>query len=190
MAAGLLGVVGVGPGARLTSGARPARRVAALVGVGALAWTACAGPQETGPTSARVTSWLSASSGGTSIGTLLVDNRNVGYVIAHHNPPAAVRTVCAVLDTDAQKAIGELPTPDGALTTDLLRAYQDAAAAGADCYAGAGTDPARMARSAGERARLPSLLRTAVARITALTGRTPSTSTTAPAPSGDPFAGG
>ena len=156
---------------------------------GALCWSACSNAQESGPSSARVASWLSSASGGTAIGTLKVDSRNVDYVLSRHNPPAAVKTVCALLDTDAQKAIGELPTPDGTLTTDLLNAYQEAATAGSDCYDGAGTSSTLMARSAKERAHLTSLLDVAVARITALTGHPPSTSTTtSPAGSDDPFA--
>ena len=171
-------------------GRRPRGGLAvAVLGLIVLAGTACSNAQESGPPSARVTSWLSSASGGTAIGTLEVDSRNVGYVIARHNPPGAVRTVCALLDTDAQKAIGQLPTPDGALTTDLLQAYQEAAQAGTDCYNGAGASSTLMSRSANERSKLSSLLDVAVARITALTGHTPSTSTTAPAGGGDPFGG-
>jgi hypothetical protein len=44
--------------------------------------------------------------------------------------------VCALLTTDAQTAIGNLPTPDTTLTDDLNNAYEEAAAAGNDCYNG------------------------------------------------------
>jgi hypothetical protein len=171
---------------------RPRWRAApALLALGGLLLAACSGSQETGPPSARVDSWLTASSGGSSVGTLSVDSRNVGYVLAHRNSPSAVRTVCALLDTDAQKGIGQLPTPDPALTTALLRAYQDAASAGTDCYDGASGNTALLSRSAKERSQLPQLLDAALARIRALTGHTPSTSTTAPTDGGgDPFGGG
>lgn len=177
---------------RPAPGSRSRRRVtAALASMGATAvlLTACASPQESGAPSSRVTSWLTSSSGGSSIGTLSADSRNVGYALARGNTPAAVRTVCAVLTDDAQTAIGNLPSPDPVLTQALDRAYEDAAAAGSDCYDGAGVSAARMARSARERTALPALLDAAMARIVAVTGHTPSTSTTAPAPGGDPFGG-
>jgi hypothetical protein len=186
-----MAVVPEGPCRRLGHAARcgPAGALA-LVAVGSLIWSGCASPQESGPPSSRVTSWLTAVSGGTAIGTVSVDSRNVSFVLARHNPPSAVRTVCALLTTDAQTAIGNLPTPDPALTQDLNRAYEDAAAAGTDCYNGVGTSAHLMTRSAQERARLPSLVKMAVDRIVALTGQTPSTSTTAPTDAGaDPFAG-
>jgi outer membrane murein-binding lipoprotein Lpp len=171
---------------------RPATAgVLALVVVGSVLLSGCASAEESGPPSARVTSWLSDSSGGTAIGTVSVDSRNVTYVLAHRNQPAAVRSACAVLTTDAQTAIGNLPTPDASLTQDLNAAYEDAAAAGTDCYNGVGKSSSLMARSARERAQLPALMATAVARIEALTGHVPSTSTTAPTDiGGDPFGGG
>lgn len=170
---------------------RPAAAAVVLVVLGGFVWAGCSSPEESGPPSSRVDSWLTSASGGSSIGTLAVDSRNVSFVIARHNPAAAVRTVCALLDTDAQKAIGQLPTPDTDLTTDLLRAYEEAAAAGTDCYDGAGGNTALLARSAKERAQLPSLLHAALDRIRAITGHTPSTSTTAPSDGGgDPFGGG
>ena len=120
-----------------------------------------------------------------------VDSRNVTYVLAHRNTSAAVRSACAVLTTDAQTAIGNLPTPDSALTDDLNNAYEDAAAAGTDCYNGVDKSATLLTRSARERAELPGLLATGVARIEFLTGHVPSTSTTAPTDvGGDPFGGG
>ena len=136
-----------------------------------------------------MTSWLTAQSGGTAIGTVSVDSRNVTSVLAHHNTPGSIRAACGVLTTDAQTAIGNLPTPDQTLTQELNSAYEDAAAAGTDCYNGAGSNKALLARSARERAELPALLQVAVERIAALTGQVPSTSTTAPTDvGGDPFA--
>ena len=46
--------------------------------------------------------------------------------------------MCALLTNDAETAIGNLPTPDTQLTDDLNNAYEKAAAAGDDCYQGAG----------------------------------------------------
>lgn len=170
---------------------RSGHRLVAVVALGALGagLAGCASAEETGPPGTRVTSWLTAASGGTAIGTVSVDSRNVSSVLDHHNTSGSIRAACGVLTTDAQTAIGNLPTPDQTLTQDLDRAYEDAAAAGTDCYNGAGTSAKLMARSAHERAELPALLQVAVQRIAALTGHVPSTSTTAPTDvNNDPFA--
>jgi hypothetical protein len=155
--------------------------------VGALLLTGCAGQDQTGPPAARVSSWVTGAGGGAAVGTLSVDSRNVDLALARKDPAAAIRTVCALLTTDAETAIGNLPTPDSQLTTDLNRAYEDAAAAGDACFKGASGTASLLRQSSVERARLMPLLRTAVDRIVAVTGHTPSTSTTRPAGHSDPF---
>jgi hypothetical protein len=160
----------------------------ALVG-GALLLGGCAGQEQSGPPAARVATWVTGAGGGAAIGTLRVDSANVSQALARRDPPSAIKTVCALLTTDAETAIGNLPTPDTALTADLDAAYQDAAAAGDDCYSGSGGNTSLLNRSARERTRLSSLLAVAVERITTVTGRPPSTSTTRPANSSDPFGG-
>ncbi len=158
--------------------------------VAAVLVSGCAGQEQSGTPAARVTTWVRGAGGGTAIGTVAVDSRNVDQALAHHDPPASIRTVCALLTNDAETAIGNLPTPDATLTGALNAAFEDAAAAGDDCYQGAGGDPRLLARSASERARLTPLLQAAVERITAVTGHTPTTETTAPqSGSGDPFGG-
>jgi hypothetical protein len=150
---------------------------------------ACAGQEQSGPPAARVTTWVNGSGGGASIGTLRADVANVDYVLARHEPAGSVRTACALLTNDAETAIGNLPTPDTQLTGELNTAYTDAAAAGDDCYAGATGNTALLDRSARERSKLTPLIATAVDRVVAVTGRTPSTSTTVPAGNVDPFGG-
>ncbi len=158
--------------------------------IGLVSLAGCAGQEQSGDASARVSTWVSGAAGGAAIGTLKADTANVDHVLAHHEAPSAIKTVCALLTNDAETAIGNLPTPDGQLTTDLDMAYQKAAAAGDDCYAGAGGSAALLRRSAAERAALLPLLAAAVDRIQAVTGRTPSTSTTAPSGGcSDPFGG-
>ncbi len=125
--------------------------------------------------------------GGASIETVEVDSGNVDLAFARHDPPAAIKTVCALLTTDAQTAIGNLPTPDTELTDELNTAYEDAAAAGTDCYHGAGGSVSLLHRSTSERDKLVPLLDRAMDRIVAITGHTPSTSTTQPAAPDDPF---
>jgi hypothetical protein len=161
----------------------------ALVVAGAVALAGCSGQEQSGPPAARVATWVSGAAGGAAIETLRVDAANVSLALARHDPPAAIKTVCALLTTDAETDIGNLPTPDATLTDELNTAYEDAASAGDDCYAGAGGDHALLARSARERAVLGSKLTTAVDRITMVTGHPPSTSTTLPADGADPFGG-
>jgi hypothetical protein len=159
----------------------------ATVVVGAMALMGCAGPEESGPPAARVSAWVSTAGGGAAIGTVEVDSANIDHAIAHHSSPAAIKTVCALLTNDAETAIGNLPTPDTQLTDDLNNAYEDGAAAGDDCYRGASGSKALMRRSATERKKLVPLLAAATDRMSAITGHTPSTSTTRPAPDADPF---
>lgn len=168
-----------------------APRVAALAAVvaGCALAAGCAGQEQSGPPAARVATWVSGGGGGAAIGTLRVDSANISQVLARHDPPAAVKTVCALLTTDAETALGNLPTPDAELTDELNTAYGEAVSAGNDCYAGAGGSTELLARSARERARLAAQLDSAVGRITAVTGHPPSTSTTQPADTGDPFGG-
>jgi hypothetical protein len=166
--------------------------VVALAGVTAtgLALAGCAGQEQSGTPAHRVDVWVRAGGGGTSIGTVEVDNRNVGHVIATHNASTAVKEACALLTNDAETAIGNLPTPDGQITTDLNRAYEKGAAAGDDCYQGAAGESSLLRRSATERAALLPLLTVALARIRAVTGHSPSTSTTQPSGAcSDPLGG-
>jgi hypothetical protein len=145
---------------------------------------------ETGTLAAQVSGWLTTSGGGSSVGQVEADSRNIDLAIARHNSAAALRTVCALLTTDSQTAIGSLPTPDSQLTDDLNAAYQDGASAGNDCFNGAGGNASLLRRSATERAKLVPMLRTALERIASITGHVPSTSTTAPtAGNPDPFGG-
>jgi len=143
---------------------------------------------ESGPPAAQLSAWMTSAGGGASVGQVEVDSRNIDLAISRGNPPSALRTVCALLTNDAQTAIGNLPTPDGRLTDDLNSAYEEAAAAGNDCFKGSDGDRTLLRRSASERAKLVPMLSVAVRRIESITGRTPSTATTAPSGgAADPF---
>ncbi len=157
----------------------------------ALVLGGCAGQEASGTPAQQISTWMGAGGGGSAIGNVEVDSRNIDLALSKHNAPAAIRTVCALLSNDAQTGIGNLPTPDTRLTTALDDAYVDATSAGDDCYNGADGNSRLLARSAAERLRLVTLLGTAVQRVTEMTGRTPTTDTTVPPTgSGDPFAGG
>ncbi len=163
--------------------------LAGTVVASGLVLAACAGPDESGPPAARVTAWVEGAGAGAAVGALRGDVARVDRALSLHDTPAQIRTVCAVLTNDAETAIGDLPTPDHTLTADLNSAYSDAAAAGDDCYNGASDGASLLARSAAERSRLGPLLATALDRISAVSGHTPSTSTTQPVAGVDPFGG-
>ncbi len=175
--------------------ARPRPRGAAALLLGALglavALGGCAGQEQSGTPAQQVTTWMNDGSGGSGIGTVEVDSKNVALALAQHNAPTAIKEVCDLLSNDAQTAIGNLPTPDEQLTLALNTAYEEATAAGDDCFNGANGNHQLLARSAAERAKLVTLLAVAVQRAEDVTGQTPTTDTTAP-PSGggDPFGGG
>jgi len=169
------------------------RALGLALGCCALAGTlaGCAGQEASGTPAQQVTTYMTQGGGGSGIGNVEVDSRNVALALAQHNQPAAIREVCALLSNDAQTAIGNLPTPDLQLTDALNTAYEEATAAGDDCYHGAGGDARLLAQSAAERAKLVTLLDAAVQIVTQVTGQTPTTDTTVPpSGTGDPFAGG
>ena len=149
----------------------------------------CAGQEQSGTPAQQVTTWMDGA-GGSGIGNVEVDARNVDLALRDHNAAAAIREVCDLLSNDAQTAIGNLPAPDDTLTDELNSAYMDATAAGDDCYHGAGGNAGLLKRSAAERAHLVTLLATAAARFESVTGHVPTTETTAPQGNSDPFSGG
>jgi len=181
------------PVPRRRAGRRTARLAPAVLGLvlGAAALGGCAGQEQSGDPAQQVTTWVDQGGGGSSVGNLEVEARNIDLVLAQHNEAAAVREVCALLSNDSQSGIGNLPTPDQDLTVDLNNAYMEGTAAGDDCYKGADGSAALLAKSAAERTRMVSLLGIAVRRMRSVTGKTPTTDTTVPpAGGGDPFAGG
>jgi outer membrane murein-binding lipoprotein Lpp len=160
--------------------------MAAIVVLGSLLLSGCTLDQS-GPPATQVSDWISTSAAGAAIGQVQVDSRNIGLALSRHDPPSAIKTVCALLTTDAQTAIGNLPSPDTTLTDDLNTAYEEAAAAGTDCYNGA-SGGSLLRRSAAERKKIAPLLSVAVDRVATITGHTPSTSTTMASGAGDdPF---
>ena len=179
--------------ARRDGGRSPARLVPTVLvlALGAAALGGCAGQEQAGDPAQRVATWVDEGGGGSAVGNLEVEAKNIDLALAQHNKPAAIREVCALLSNDSQSGIGNLPTPDQDLTTALDNAYMEGTAAGDDCYKGADGEAALLAKSAAERTRMVALLGIAVQRMRAVTGRTPTTDTTVPPTGGgDPFAGG
>ena len=108
-------------------GRRPVRLVpvAGRWSLGAVALGGCAGQEQSGDPAQQVATWVDDGGGGSSVGNLEVDAKNIDLALAQHNKPAAIREVCALLSNDAQSGIGNLPTPDQELTTDLDNAYME-----------------------------------------------------------------
>lgn len=173
-----------------TARRRGARWLTGVVAValGATALAGCAAGGAVGDSPSQITSWMSSSGEGTLIGQVQADSANVALAIRKHDTGSTLKTVCALLSTDALTGVGNLPSPDTTLTDDLNRAFETAATAAQDCYSGATGKASLLDSSTADRAKLRGLFDAAVDRVRALTGRTPSTSTTlAPPDNPDPF---
>lgn len=170
---------------------RAATAGAVAVAVGGLALAACSSGPAASPAQ-QVSSWVSSAGAGAQIRTLQVDAQNVDLAISNHDAPGAIQTTCLLLANDAQKGIGQLPTPDQVLTNALNQAYTSEFNAGEDCYRGAKGDASLMAKAAKEREHGAAQLAGAYAEMTAVIGSAPpTTTTTVPVGSNsDPFSGG
>jgi hypothetical protein len=154
--------------------------------LGCLALAGCSA-QASGTPAQQVTTWMSGVAAGSAIGAVEADVRNVDASLSRHDPVGEIRSVCALLASDAASGNGNLPSPDQKLTNDLSNAFATAYDAGDDCYNGSGGDQKKLAESARLRTKAVAQMATAVARITAVTGQVPSTTTTIAPPSNDPF---
>jgi hypothetical protein len=168
---------------------RTAGAVAAAVAIGSMGLAACSAQEQSGTPAHQVTAWVNGAGAGGSIGTVEVDIKNVDLAFHQNDPPGEIRSVCGLLVDDAGTANGNLPTPDQQLSDDLSAAYATAYDAGTDCYNGANGNQKLLATSATLRSKAQTQMNTAIARITAVTGKVPSTTTTT-TPAGanvDPF---
>ncbi|MGH9096927.1 MAG: hypothetical protein ACRDWB_05840 [Acidimicrobiales bacterium] len=161
--------------------------VAAAVVIGSMALAGCAAQEQSGTPAHRLTAWVNGAGAGGSIGTVEVDIKNVNLAFHQHDPAGEIRSVCGLLVDDAGTANGNLPTPDQQLSDDLSAAYATAYDAGTDCYNGANGDQKLLATSASLRTRAQTQMNTALDRITAVTGKAPSTTTTSAPANVDPF---
>lgn len=158
-----------------------------LVLLGCVVLTGCAAPDQIGSQSHRVSTWMSGVNGGNLIGSVEADVRNVDLAVQQHDSPGQLRSLCALLASDAANGNGNLPTPDAKLTTELSDAFATAYDAGSDCYH-AGNSTKQRARSSILRVRALAQLAAAVNRVAFVTGQVPSTTTTLAPPGNDPFA--
>jgi hypothetical protein len=154
---------------------------AVLAGLGVIAFVAAGSGVHGGTPAQQLRQWADGTGLGSSVGTLLADDRRIASVVAEHRGTGAVHADCAVLLNDAEAANTELPTPDSQVTSLLAGAYDRLGAAANDCYRAGADDAALQARSARQRAQAGAALMAALDRIRSITGRSvPTTTTTQP----------
>jgi hypothetical protein len=138
--------------------------------------SACSGREQQGSAVHRMSVWVKGSGLGEDIGTLIADNARVPKDVP--NGTGAVHAACGTLLVDAERANGQLPSPD-ALVTDLLtQAYGLEGTAGNDCYSAGSTNPALLAKARHDGIKAEALYTQALQRIAAIDGRSVATTTT------------
>ena len=88
----------------------------------ALTFTSCAGADQEGSASHRMSVWVSGTSFGEDIGTLVADNARIPKDVP--NGTGAMHAACSTLLNDAEMANSSLPSPDPDVTTLLTKAYK------------------------------------------------------------------
>ena len=142
----------------------------------ALTLTSCAGADQEGSASHRMSVWVSGTSFGEDIGTLLADNARVPKDVA--NGSGAVHAACGTLLNDAEMANTNLPSPDPDVTTLLTEAYGLEGTAANDCYNAGTTNKKLLAESEHDAIKAEALYDQVLQRIRQIDGRTVSTTTT------------
>jgi hypothetical protein len=138
--------------------------------------TSCAGEDQRGSGSHRMSEWVGGTGFGEDIGTLVADNERLPKVVP--NGTGAVHAACATVEDDAEMANDELPTPDSQVSDWLYEAYGLEGTAGTLCYRAGATDPTLLARAERDTIKAEALYTQALERIASIDGRTPSTTTT------------
>ncbi len=131
-----------------------------------------------GSASEKLRTWANGTGLGQQIGTLQADGARITAVVTQNRGTGAVHADCAVLDTDASTANGSLPSPDTQVTNLLSQAYTLEGDAAGNCYNAGATNHQLLLTSSHQRVRAEALMDQALARITAVTGATVSTTTT------------
>jgi hypothetical protein len=138
--------------------------------------TSCAGADQQGSAAHRMSVWVSGTSFGESIGTLIADNARVPKDVA--NGTGAVHAACATLLNDAQMANSSLPSPDPDVTDLLTQAYGLEGTAANQCFNAGTTNKKLLAQSQRNGIKAEALYQQVLQRIRAIDGRAPVTTTT------------
>jgi hypothetical protein len=142
----------------------------------AITLTSCAGADQQGSTAHRMSVWVSGTSLGQDIGTLVADNARVPKDVA--NGTGAVHAACSTLLNDAEMANTNLPSPDPEVTALLTKAYGLEGTAANQCFDAGATNQKLLAQSEHNAIKAEALYDQALQRIRQIIGRTVSTTTT------------
>jgi hypothetical protein len=151
-------------------------RIAAFLLVASVGATSCAGQDQQGSPAHRMSEWALGTGLGGDIGTLNADNARVALVVP--NGTGAVHAACGTIEVDADKANGELPSPDAQVTDWLSAAYGLEGTAGTQCYNAGATNRGLLAQSARNTAKAHALFQRALIRIQSIIGKPVATTTT------------
>jgi hypothetical protein len=157
---------------------RPRLLVAALAVslAAAMTLTSCAGEDQEGSPAHRMSVWVSGTSFGADIGTLMADNARIPKVAP--NGSGALHAACGTLVTDAEMANTELPSPDPDVTDLLTKAYGLEGTAGNECY-DAASNKQLLAEAERNAIKAEALYNEVLQRIRTIDGAVPVTTTTA-----------
>ena len=147
-----------------------------LVSGCALTLTSCAGADQQGSPAHRMSVWVSGTTLGQDIGTLVADNARVPKDVA--NGTGAVHAACGTLLNDAEMANTNLPSPDPEVTALLTKAYGLEGTAANQCFDAGSTNKALLAQSEHNAIKAEALYDQALQRIRQIIGRPVSTTTT------------
>ncbi len=147
--------------------------------------TSCAGADQEGSASHRMSVWVSGTSLGEDIGTLIADNARIPKDVP--NGTGAVHAACATMLNDAEMANSNLPSPDPDVTELLTNAYNFEGTAANQCYSAGATNKKLLAESARNDIKAEALYQQVLQRIRQIDGRAVSTTTTTDNSSGSIF---
>ncbi len=139
--------------------------------------TSCAGADQEGSPAHRMSVWVSGTSLGEDIGTLVADNARVPKDVA--NGTGAVHAACSTLLNDAEMANSSLPSPDPDVTVLLTKAYGLEGTAANQCFDAGATNQKLLAESQRNGVKAEALYQEALQRIRVVDGQVPVTTTTA-----------
>jgi hypothetical protein len=142
-----------------------------LLGVGA---ASCAGEDQEGSPSHRLSVWVKGTSLGEDIGTLKADNAR----LFKEKGQGAFHAACGTMEDDADQANDELPSPDVQVTVWLSTAYGLEGTAATECYSSGGSNLPLLAKAERNTAKANALYSRALIRIASIDGRVPTTTTT------------
>jgi hypothetical protein len=147
-----------------------------LVLTAALTLTSCAGADQEGSPSHRMSVWVSGTTFGADIGTLVADNARIAKVAP--NGTGALHAACSTMINDAEMANSSLPSPDPTVTDLLTQAYGLEGTAGNDCYDAGTTDKKLLLTSERDGIKADALYDEVIHRIRAIDGQATVTTTT------------